>query len=381
MSGAGVRNPFRPGHGGAPPYLAGREPEQALFREVMDDLRSGAPVSRSLVLYGPRGNGKTALLAWVEREAESDAGLDAHWLVGSEIPAPADFVARLGLGSWLRKIAPESVSVAGIGVSLRGGGDRPLLLAEALEARAKAKPLLILLDEAHTLRPEVGQWLLNAAQTAGRRAPFLLVLAGTPDLRARLSEMEASFWNRAEQLPLGRLDEGAAGEAIRRPLAEDGIGVEEGALARMVRESHGYPFFVQLWGRAAWDRVRGAGAGAGPVTMAVVEEAAGEFEIRRNRYYSDRYRELKKRELLPAARAVAAAFRDEARLSDAALDRTLERSAGDGPGIAEAAEALEHLGFVWQARGTPSWEPGIPSLMDYILEYAPPPDDDEAAGG
>ena len=295
--------PFQPGTGRLPPYLAGREEEQALFREVSDDLRSGVPVARLLVVYGPRGNGKTALLRWAKREAESGDGLDAHWLVGSDIPAPADFVARLGLGSWLRKIAPESVSFAGVGVSLRGGEERPLLLAEALEARAKAKPLLILLDEAHTLKPEVGQWLLNAAQAAGSEAPFLLVLAGTPDLRARLSEMEASFWNRAEQLPLGRLDETAAGEAIRRPLAEDGIGVEEEALAHIVRESHGYPFFVQLWGRAVWDRVRGAGGGAGPVTMAVAEEAAGEFEIRRNRYYSDRYRELEERELLPAAGA------------------------------------------------------------------------------
>ena len=373
--------PFQPGTGRLPPYLAGREEEQALFREVSDDLRSGVPVARLLVVYGPRGNGKTALLAWVEGEAESGDGLDAHWLVGSDIPAPGDFVARLGLGSWLRKIAPESVSIAGIGVSLRGGDDRPLLLAEALEARAKSKPLLILLDEAHTLKPEVGQWLLNAAQTAGRRAPFLLVLAGTPDLRARLSEMEASFWNRAEQLPLGRLDETAAGEAIRRPLAEDGIGVEEEALAHIVRESHGYPFFVQLWGRAVWDRVRGAGGGAGPVTMAVAEEAAGEFEIRRNRYYSDRYRELEERELLPAARAVAAAFPEEGLLSHAAFRRAVARSGGGGPGIGEAAKALEHLGFVWQAKGTLSWEPGIPSLMDCILEHAPPPDDDEAAGG
>ena len=381
MPGVGVRNPFRPGHGGAPPYLAGREPEQSLFRKVSDDLRSGVPVSRSLVVYGPRGNGKTALLRWAKREVDADGGLDAHWLVGSNVPAPGDLVARLGLGSWLRKIAPESVSVAGVGVSLRRGEDRPLLLAEALEARAKAKPLLILLDEAHTLKPEVGQWLLNAAQAAGSEAPFLLVLAGTPDLATRLSEMEASFWNRAEEVPLGRLDATAAGEAIRRPLAEDGIGVEEEALARMVGESHGYPFFVQLWGQAAWDRVRGAGGGAGPVTAAVVEEAAGEFEIRRNRYYLRRFRELKERALLPAARAVAAAFRDEARLSDAALDRALERSGGGGPGIGEAAEALEHLGFVWQARGTLSWEPGIPSLMDFILENAPPPDEDEAAGG
>ena len=374
-------SPFQPGTGRPPPYLAGREGEQTLFRRYFDALRRGRSAPGEILLYGPRGNGKTALLRWAKREAAADGALDAHWLVGSEIPAPGDFVARLGLGSWLRKIAPESVSIAGIGVSLRGGEDRPLLLAEALEARAKAKPLLILLDEAHTLKPEVGQWLLNAAQAAGSEAPFLLVLAGTPDLRARLSEMEASFWNRAEQLPLGRLDETAAGEAIRRPLAEDGIGVEEEALARIVRESHGYPFFVQLWGRAVWDRVRGAGGGAGPVTMAVAEEAAGEFEIRRNRYYSDRYRELEERELLPAARAVAAAFPEEGLLSHAAFRRAVARSGGGGPGIGEAAKALEHLGFVWQAKGTLSWEPGIPSLMDCILENAPPPDDDEAGGG
>ena len=376
-------SPFQPGTGVPPPYLAGREEEQSLFRGYFDALRSGRSAPAPILLYGPRGNGKTALLAWVEREAEGDDGLDAHWLVGSEIPAPADFVARLGLGSWLRKIAPESVSFAGVGVSLRGGEERPLLLAEALEARAKAKPLLILLDEAHTLKPEVGQWLLNAAQTAGRRAPFLLVLAGTPDLRARLSEMEASFWNRAEQLPLGRLDEGAAGEAIRRPLAEDGIGVEEEALARMVGESHGYPFFVQLWGRAAWRRVRGAGGGAGPVTTAVVEEAAGEFETRRNRYYLDRFDELDRQGWLGAAREVALAFRDRERLPHAGFGKAIRRAApvGDRAAELEAAAALEHLGFVWKTRGIPSWEPGIPSLMDYILEHAPPPDDDEAAGG
>jgi len=382
MPGVGVRNPFRPGHGGAPPYLAGREPEQALFREVMDDLRSGVPVSRSLVLYGPRGNGKTALLRWAKREVDADDGLDAHWLVGSDIPAPGDFVARLGLGSWLRKIAPESVSVAGVGVSLRRGDDRPLLLAEALEARAKSKPLLILLDEAHTLKPEVGQWLLNAAQAAGSEAPFLLVLAGTPDLRARLSEMGASFWNRAKKLPVGRLDEGAVAEAIRRPLAEEGIGVEEEALARIVRGSHGYPFFVQLWGRAAWRRARRAGGGAEPVTAAVVEEAAEEFEAERNDYYIDRFDELDRQGWLGAAREVALAFRDRARLPHAGFRKAVRRAAPSGERAAEleAAAALEHLGFVWKTRGTPSWEPGIPSLMDYIVEHAPPPDDDEAAG-
>ena len=379
MSDAGVHNPFQPGHGGLPPYLAGREREQALFRGVLGDLRSGVPVPRSVVLYGPRGNGKTALLAWVQREAESDDGLEARWLTGASVPAPEALVRRLQLSSLFGRLSADSISFGGVGVSLRQGEDYPPL-EEALEARAKTKPLLILLDEAHTLRPEVGQWLLNAAQTAGRRAPFLLVLAGTPDLRARLSEMGASFWNRAKKLPVSRLDETATAEAIRHPLADHGITVEKEALEHMVRESHGYPFFVQLWGQAVWNGIRRSPEGANTVTTAVTEEAAGEFEAERNDYYIDRFRELEKRGLLRAAREVATAFGDGGPLSNTAFRRAIARSGGDGPGETEAAETLEHLGFVWQTRGVPTWEPGIPSLMDYILEHAPPPNASDAPG-
>ena len=368
--------PFQPGTGGLPPYLAGREEEQSLFRSHFEVLRRGRSAPAEILLYGPRGNGKTALLRWAKREVDADDGLDAHWLVGSDIPAPADLVARLGLGSWLRKIAPENVSFAGVGVSLRRGDDRPPLLAEALEARAKAKPLLILLDEAHTLKPEVGQWILNAAQAAGSEAPFLLVLAGTPDLRARLSEMEASFWNRAEQLPLSRLDETATAEAIRRPLAEDGIAIEEEALERIVRESHGYPFFVQLWGRAAWRRVRRSAAGAGAVTAAVVEDAAGEFEARRNRCYLDRYGELRKLRLLQPARAVAETFASRPVITDGELEAAVRGGLGEAATDDEVAAAemeIHHLGFVWESGAMPEWEPGIPSLMDYMLRAVPAP--------
>ena len=383
MSVSTALSPFQPGTGRRPPYLAGREEEQSLFRSHFEALRRGRSAPAEILLYGPRGNGKTALLRWAKREVDADDGLDAHWLVGSDIPAPADLVARLGLGSWLRKIAPENVSFAGVGVSLRRDDDRPPLLAEALEARAKAKPLLILLDEAHTLKPEVGQWILNAAQAAGSEAPFLLVLAGTPDLRARLSEMGASFWNRATKLPVGRLDGTAAAEAIRRPLADDGVSVEAEALERMVLESHGYPYFVQLWGRAVWRRVRGSAAGAGAVTTAVVEEAVGEFEAQRNDYYMDRFDELDRQGWLEAAREVALAFRERTRLPHTGFRRAIRRAApaGDRAAELEAAAALEHLGFVWKTRGTPSWEPGIPSLMDYIVEHAPPAGEGGGAGG
>lgn len=161
--------------------------------------------------------------------------------------------------------------------------------------RAKAQPLLLFLDEAHTLTPEAGRLLLNAAQEVGNSAPFLLVLAGTPDLPARLSEMSASFWGRAEKIRLGRLEEGPTAEAIRRPLRDEGIALDEDALARIVRESHGYPYFTQLWGRALWVALRRAPGSGDRVTPEVLEAAFSLFEEKRDDYYLDRYFELDKR--------------------------------------------------------------------------------------
>ena len=73
---------------------------------------------------------------------------------------------------------PERIADAGfrhdppsIGTEGRAVGSGPA--RSATEARAKAKPLLILQDEAHTLKPEAGQWRPNAAQAAGSEAPFL----------------------------------------------------------------------------------------------------------------------------------------------------------------------------------------------------------------
>ena len=370
-------DPFMPGAGVLPPYLAGREAEQSLSRKYFGRLREGLSPPEEVILHGPRGNGKTALLSWIEKQVEADDALESVWLTPSEVPDLEALAHRLRVVSWFRRLSPESFSVAGMGVSLRPSNPQPLL-TEALQARAKERPLLVLLDEAHTLEPGVGRVLLNAAQAARRHAPFLLVLAGTPDLQARLSKIEASFWGRARELPVGRLEEAAAAEAVRRPLAREGVEIEAAALARIVRESHGYPFFLQVWGSAVWETLYeapGDSLGLAPrVSVEIVEAAAPHFEDRKGRYYRQRVEELKERSLVPAARQVAAAFAEEGTLSDSTLDEALRRGASSGgPDPGEAERSLRHLGYIWRAEATLEWEPGIPSLMDYILEQTAAP--------
>lgn len=51
-------NPFRPGAGHPPPYLAGREEEKREFARLLGQ----SPMMTNLVLTGLRGVGKTVLL-------------------------------------------------------------------------------------------------------------------------------------------------------------------------------------------------------------------------------------------------------------------------------------------------------------------------------
>jgi hypothetical protein len=66
-----MRNPFRPGAGHMPPYLAGREHETDEFRQLLDQ----DTILANLILTGLRGLGKTVLL-----ETFKPMAIQAGWL-------------------------------------------------------------------------------------------------------------------------------------------------------------------------------------------------------------------------------------------------------------------------------------------------------------
>ena len=393
--------PFEPGTGRLPPYLAGRETEQETLLAFVGRLRGRQPAPSEVALYGPRGNGKTALLRWLqtevavlnERPDDGEPELETLWFTPSEIATVASLVSEVASPSWLTKLGITKLGLPGaVEVTLEAGGGAPTrMVADALLERVRKRPLVLLLDEAHTLDPEVGNALLNAAQKVGGEAPFLLVLAGTPDLPPLLRRLDATFVSRARQLRIGRLGEAAAGEAIRRPLRDDGIEVSREILARVFRENHGYPFFVQHWGEELWRRSRSRRR----VVAGDVDAAREAIERIKGLYYSDRYAELKDAGLLSAARAVADAFRaqpgagapdgyEAARsLTDPDLSRAVRRGLGDGcteREVREAEETLRRLGYVWGTGVGERWEPGIPSLMAHVWRVVPSEEPPPAAG-
>ncbi len=382
MSIPDLKHLFVPGDGNVPPYLAGRKEEQAYFQDCVDVLKNKKPAPRNLIVYGPRGNGKTALLEYLQtRTRQKEKGhLEILWLTPDQIATPADLARILKgknkLKGLLRNVT-GSVGTwfgsASIGVDLSASSS--VELEDQIRNKCQHKAFILIIDEAHTLTPAVARALLNASQSVRNAGnPFLLVLAGTPNLSAALGQANASFWDRSKKWPLGRLSPEEAGQALTIPLQEVGITFTPDVIEHIVAQTHCYPFFIQVWGDClarSLDQTRDTEITLETfkgVEAAVIDECDAMYDIR--------FSEIKRMGLLPVAERVAEAFSEcsESILHGGALDKAIERGlAGDAPntrkwGMEEALDQLSQLGYVWRIRvpGGYAYEPGIPSLMTYV---------------
>ena len=374
---------FTPGDGGVPPYLAGRKREQEYFHKCVSILGKKKPTSQNMIVYGPRGNGKTALLSYLEQEIrqKADNGVDVLRQTPAEMKNLEQLAVRLMDGAQKIKAKIKTVEVQ-VGVFSTHGKTEidPTFAAEAiwerLRERCKKKPLILIVDEAHTLNTEVGQVLLNASQsvrTSGH--PFLMVLAGTPNLRASLSKANASFWDRSKKFPMGRLSPEEARQAITVPLDKEQISFALGVAEQIVEYTHCYPYFTQIWGDCIARRIHQTGGRK--ITKETVKEAEAEATTECKSMYQDRLNELDNMGMLPAAESVAQAYTQSGKkqLNKSTLHEAIVRGmAGHEPitqeRIMEKHERLFQLGFVWQ--NDPAghyYEPGIPSLMSYVREH------------
>jgi len=333
---------------------------------LLAELSEGKCPGAQLVFYGPRGNGKTVLLDWLKAEAAA-AGISAASLRPSDVSDPGRLRELLTRKSWWRKFTGGTLS--GYGLSWKPGKASPPTVGEILEARTRDEPLILLVDEAHTFGLEAGRVLWNAAQDVSLEHPFLLVFAGTPNLEGRLNAMGVSFWERARQLRIGRLSGEASSEAFFRPLAEEGITVDREVLGRLTALSQGYPFFIQLLGEAVW---RHTEPGASALTTGATDAGCRSFETKKGEFYARRYEELASRKLIPVGRCVAEAFRGRPRLTRQELEDAIREGARGLDAVADEAAlgALRDLGFIWRVEVRTEWEPGIPSLLDYVRENA-----------
>ena len=382
---------FKPGPGETPPFLAGRKKEKEEIKLILDRLKDGKSLGQNIVLIGPRGNGKTVLMQWVKEEVGSYKGkvkcvtLNSHCfrthgdLVGS-LKSPEE--------------SPEGFKVERIraktpifDVEVPRREARKEMLRDVLERRCSESGLAILIDEAHTLNrhpDEVRNFFQEVQMFASAGRSLLLILAGTPNISRRFIEIDISFWNRIKKFGIGLLDDADAKEALRTPLQKMGYNIKDKALGRAASEAQRYPYFLQIVGsklhRVAEAEPGKLGSGK-EIGCAILDQALTEFGAERDNYYNLRYQELREDGILHVAYAVASRFvsRKEKSITGGALEVTIENCV-DGKNLTDNEVAklavdfeskLRDNGFVWSPIGKERCccEPGIPSLMNYILGW------------
>jgi hypothetical protein len=149
--------------------------------------------------------------------------------------------------------------------------DLQALLEAAGEAAKKGgTALAIFIDELQYVHEEELAALITALhRTAQRELPVVLMGAGLPQLPGQMGRAK-SYAERLFSFPeVGPLNADAAALAITVPLLDEGVVIEEDALQQIIEVTQGYPYFLQEWGKQAWDA-----ATASPITPGDVARAS-----------------------------------------------------------------------------------------------------------
>ena len=96
-----------------------------------------------------------------------------------------------------------------------------------------------------------------------------MVGAGLPQLRGQMGRAK-SYAERLFDFPeVGPLSNADAQIAIAKPAHDQGVEIDADALQSIVRQTQGYPYFLQEWGKHTWDT-----AGKSPITLDDVSRAS-----------------------------------------------------------------------------------------------------------
>jgi hypothetical protein len=239
------------------------------------------------MLTGLRGVGKTVLLNEFELLADARGYFHEHLEVGEDGDLPPRLAAafrRVLLSMDARRRIGERV-VRALGVlkaftiGLPGGPELSIdvdavhgpadsgdlatdlagLFVELGEvARDHDTGVLITIDELHYVKRATLEALVMGVHRATQLAlPITVAGAGLPSLAALTGEAK-SYAERVFTFPvIDSLTGDQPRQALEVPVADEGVRWNAGALDRLVEVTRGYPYFLQEFGKQAWDAAEG----------------------------------------------------------------------------------------------------------------------------
>lgn len=267
-------NPYRPGAGLMPTYLAGRDTDIAEMENLFDALCLQIP-TQSVIFSGLRGVGKTVLMNRLQSVAEEKHIFCKH----IEVEERNDFISQIASCSqaFLRKISVKeraksmmqsaldaikslvvsfdpdnktfslSMQEKELYVSTNLTQSLTDVLTALGEIAAKTdSPICFFIDEIQYMRKEELAALIAALHRINQLGyPVMLVGAGLPKIYAMLSESKSYSERLFLYKEIGSLEDKQVEEAVRKPAKKLNVTYTDEAVNRIIELTKGYPFFVQ----------------------------------------------------------------------------------------------------------------------------------------
>lgn len=406
-----ANNPYRPGVGKPPPYLADREAQLRRFSRYLDDFPENR---RNVRVTGLRGVGKTVLIKEYRKAAR-----ECGWAVVRRDLTPrlceeADFataitsdlekaIAELSLSARLGRLltsareAVQAVIDLGEGVTVKVGAGKAApagiledrvrdALFEVGQLAAKAgRGVAFLYDEAHVVydRPKAHQYPLSALLGAfvevqdhdDEDLPAMLVVSGLPPLVANLqaarSHSERMF--KVEELGNLRFERrparSPAAAALTKPVERSPISFAPDVAERVAADVSGYPYFIQWYGEALWDAADEAGVYV--IDQGLYEDTQSAIQDGLDaEFFEGRYDEAKRAEQLTLR--VAGALGDEGFRVGEVIDQFVKLKSN---AIQQSLNRLLHSNLIYRVRHG-EYAYTAPLFGDFLRRKHPRQDDD-----
>lgn len=277
-------NPYRPGAGLMPMYIAGRDEDIKSVEEMFNALSMNIPTP-SIVFSGLRGVGKTVLINKLQSIAEEKDIFCRH----IEVEERNDFISQIATCSqaFLRKVSTKEkfkhliqkpldaikslvvsfdVEDSTFSLSLQ---ERELYKSNSLTqsltevfvsigetAYRTETPICFFVDEIQYMKQkELGSLIAALHRTNQLGYPIMIVGAGLPKIYKMLSEEKSYSERLFVYKEIGSLTYEQSFKAIEEPVKKFGVSYTKEAINDIINITKGYPFFIQQFCQIVYNNV------------------------------------------------------------------------------------------------------------------------------
>ena len=274
-------NPYTPGAGLMPTYLAGRKKLIKEAKESILSLKSGYP-QRPTAYYGLRGVGKTVLLNTIEEFALENNMIYEH----IEIIEKRDFllqltnicrkfINRLNKIEQAKSLIDKALStlenfkltytIGDSSISAEVNKKNFELLSDDLTelfvimgnaAKKSGDCIIFFIDEIQYAKEEELSSIINALHRTGQlRLPITFFVAGLNKILKQFSEIKTYSERMFDFKEITSLNYEETKKAIIEPVKDLSVDYDEEAVKKIYDLTGGYPYFIQFFCDNLWRNI------------------------------------------------------------------------------------------------------------------------------